>query len=58
MQATGPVSRPGAAGHQLRAGVPLPEVQQQVGQARTDATAIDTGLAGRERRSYADCVEW
>ena len=43
---------PGAAVHQLRAGVPLSEVQQQLGHAR-----IDTKLTNRERRSDADRVE-
>ena len=50
--------RQGAAVHQLRAGVPLSEVQQQLGHARLDTTAIYTRPANRERRGYADRVEW
>jgi site-specific recombinase XerD len=42
----------------LRAGVPLTEVQQQLGHARIDTTTLYTKLANRERRSYADRVEW
>jgi site-specific recombinase XerD len=56
--ATGLDFRHGAAVHQLRAGVPLSEVQQQLGHARIDTTTIYTKLTGRERRSYADRVEW
>jgi len=36
--------RHGAAVHQLRAGVPLPEVQAQLGHARIDTTTIYTKL--------------
>jgi integrase/recombinase XerC len=56
--ATGPDFRHGAAVHQLRAGVPLSEVQQQLGHARIDTTTLYTKLTNRERRSYADRVEW
>jgi integrase len=56
--ATGLDFRHGAAVHQLRAGVPLSEVQQQLGHARIDTTTIYTKLTNRERRSYADRVEW
>jgi site-specific recombinase XerD len=56
--ATGLDFRHGAAVHQLRAGVPLSEVQQQLGHARVDTTALYTRLTSRERRSYADRVEW
>ena len=50
--------RHGAAVCQLRAGVPLTEVQQQLGHARIDTTTIYTKLTNSERRSYADRVEW
>lgn len=52
--------RHGAAVHQLRAGVPLSEAQQQLGHAhaRIDTTTLYTKLTNRERRSYADRVEW
>ncbi|MGH2366898.1 MAG: tyrosine-type recombinase/integrase [Chloroflexota bacterium] len=56
--ATGLDFRHGAAVHQLRAGVPLTEVQQQLGHARIDTTTIYTKLTNPERRSYADRVEW
>ena len=56
--ATGLDFRHGAAVHQLRAGVPLSEVQQQLGHARIDTTTVYTKLTNRERRSYADRVEW
>jgi site-specific recombinase XerD len=56
--ATGLHFRHGAAVHQLRAGVPLTEVQQQLGHARIDTTTIYTKLTSSERRSYADRVEW
>ncbi len=56
--ATGLDFRHGAAVHQLRAGVPLTEVQQQLGHARVDTTTIYTKLTNPERRSYADRVEW
>jgi site-specific recombinase XerD len=48
----------GAAVHQLRAGVPLTEVQLQLGHARIDTTTIYTRLTNAEPRSYADRVEW
>jgi len=50
--------RHGAAVHQLRAGVPLSEVSQQLGHARIDTTTIYTRLTNVERRRYADRVEW
>ena len=56
--ATGLDFRHGAAVHQLRAGVPLTEVQRQLGHARIDTTTIYTKLTSSERRSYADRVEW
>jgi site-specific recombinase XerD len=56
--ATGLHFRHGAAVHQLRAGVPLTEVQRQLGHARIDTTTIYTKLTSSERRSYADRVEW
>jgi integrase len=56
--ATGLHFRHGAAVHQLRAGVPLSEVQQQLGHARIDTTTIYTKLSNPERRAYADRVGW
>ena len=56
--ATGLAFRHRAAVHQLRAGVPFTEVQQQLGPARVDTTTIYTKLTNPERRSYADRVEW
>src|ERR671932_1090041 len=56
--ATGLDFRHGAAVHQLRAGVPLSEVQQQLGHARIDTTTIYTKLTNPERRSYADPGDW
>lgn len=50
--------RHGAAVHQLRAGVPLSEVSQQLGHARIDTTAVYTRLTDAERRRYADRVAW
>lgn len=50
--------RHGAAVHQVRQGVPLSEVQQQLGHARVDSTTIYTRLANPERRRVADRVEW
>jgi site-specific recombinase XerD len=38
--------------------LPLTEVQQQLGHARVDTTAIYTKLTNRERRAFADRVEW
>jgi integrase len=55
--ATGLDFRHGAAGHQLRAGVPLSEVQAQLGHARIDTT-ISTRLTNAERRRDADRVAW
>ena len=56
--ATGLDFRHGAAVHQLRAGVPLSEVQQQLGHARIDTATLYTKLTSSERRSYADRVGW
>lgn len=56
--AHGRAFRHGAAVHQVRSGVPLSEVQQQLGHARLDTTAIYTRLASAERRAMADRVEW
>jgi len=56
--ATGLDFRHGAAVHQLRAGVPLSEVQAQLGHARIDTTTIYTKLTNPERRAYADRVAW
>jgi integrase len=56
--ATGLDFRHGAAVHQLRAGVPLSEVSQQLGHARLATTAIYTRLTNAERRRYADRVAW
>lgn len=50
--------RHGAAVHQLRSGVPLSEVSEQLGHARIDTTLIYTKLANAERRSIADRVSW
>jgi len=50
--------RHGAAVHQVRHGIPLSEVQQQLGHARIDTTSIYTKLANPERRALADRVEW
>lgn len=56
--ATGLDFRHGAAVHQLRAGVPLSEVSQQLGHARIDTTAVYTRLTDAERRRFADRVAW
>jgi integrase len=56
--ATGLDFRHGAAVHQLRCGVPLSEVQAQLGHARIDTTTIYTRLTNAERRRYADRVAW
>jgi integrase len=50
--------RHGAAVHQVRSGVPLSEVQQQLGHARLDTTSIYARLANAERRAIADRVQW
>ena len=50
--------RHGAAVHQVRQGVPLSEVQQQLGHARIDTTSIYAKLANPERRAVADRVQW
>ena len=56
--ATGLDFRHGAAVHQLRSGVPLSEVSQQLGHARVDNTMIYARLTNAERRRYADRVAW
>ena len=43
---------------QIRQGVPLSEVQQQLGHARIDTTTSYTKLAARERLAVHDGVEW
>jgi integrase/recombinase XerD len=50
--------RHGAAVNQVQQGVPLSEVQQQLGHARIDSTTIYTKLANPERRRLADRVAW
>jgi site-specific recombinase XerD len=50
--------RHGVAVHQVRSGVPLSEVQQQLGHARLDTTSIYTKLANAERRAIADRAQW
>lgn len=50
--------RHGAAVHQVRQGIPLSEVQQQLGHARIDTTSIYAKLANPERRAMADRVAW
>jgi integrase len=50
--------RHGAAVDQVRQGVPLSEVQQQLGHARIDSTSVYAKLANHERRAMADRVTW
>ncbi len=50
--------RHGAAVNQVQHGIPLSEVQQQLGHARIDSTTIYTKLANPERRRMADRVTW
>lgn len=50
--------RHGSAVHQIRNGVPLSEVGQQLGHARADSTLIYLRLANPERRAMADRVSW
>src|SRR5919198_5799298 len=50
--------RHGAAVNQVQQGIPLSEVQQQLGHARIDSTTIYTRLANPERRRLADRVDW
>jgi integrase len=50
--------RHGAAVNQVQQGIPLSEVQQQLGHARIDSTTIYTRLANPERRRLADRVIW
>jgi integrase len=56
--ATGRDFRHGAAVNQVRQGVPLSEVQQQLGHARIDTTTIYTKLAARERLAVHAGIEW
>ena len=46
--------RHGAAVNQVQQGIPLSDVQQQLGHARIDSTTIYTKLANPERRRLAD----
>lgn len=46
--------RHGAAVNQVRQGVPLSEVAQQLGHARLDTTAVYARLANPERRAVAE----
>src|SRR6266568_8339148 len=50
--------RHGAAVNQVQQGIPLSEVQQQLGHARIDSTTIYTKLANPEWRRLADRVSW
>jgi integrase/recombinase XerD len=50
--------RHGAAVNQVRQGVPLGEVQQQLGHARIDTTTIYTKLAARDRLAVHASVAW
>jgi cellulose biosynthesis protein BcsQ len=48
----------GTAVNQVRQGVPLSEIQQQLGHARIDTTTICTKVAARERLAAHAGVEW
>lgn len=50
--------RHGCAVNQVRAGLPLSEVAQQLGHARLDSTAVYTRLSNPDRRRFADTVTW
>jgi len=50
--------RHGSAVHQIRQGVPLTEIQQQLGHTSIGSTSIYTRLANPERRAMADRVRW
>jgi hypothetical protein len=50
--------RHGAAVNPVRQGVPVSEVQQQLGHARIDSTSVYAKLANPERRAMADRVTW
>lgn len=50
--------RHGAAVHQLLSGVPLTEVQRQLGHARLDTTTIYTRLSDPERLAMSARVRW
>ena len=56
--ATGRDFRHGAAVNQLRQGVALSEVQQQLGHARIDTTTIYTKLAARDRLEVHAGLAW
>jgi site-specific recombinase XerD len=56
--ATGRDFRHGAAVNQVRQGVPLSEVQQQLGHARIDTTTIYTKLAARDRLAVHAGLAW
>jgi site-specific recombinase XerD len=55
---TGRDVRHGAAVNLVRPGVPLSEVQQQLGHARIDTTMIYTKLAARDRLAVHAGIEW
>jgi site-specific recombinase XerD len=48
----------GVAVNLVRQGVPLREVQQQLGHARIDSTSVYAKLANPERRALADRLDW
>ena len=50
--------RHGAAVNQVQQGIPLSEVQQQLGHARIDSTSVYAKLANPRRRAMADRVVW
>jgi integrase len=50
--------RHGNAVHQLREGVPLTEVQRQLGHSRLESTLVYLRLTDPERREIADRVSW
>ncbi len=50
--------RHGAVVNQVWQGVPLSEVQQQLGHARINSTSVYAKLANPERRAMADRVTW
>jgi integrase len=50
--------RHGSAVHQIREGVPLTEVQRQLGHSRLSSTVVYLRLTDPERRAIADRVDW
>src|SRR5438132_2171410 len=50
--------RHGSAVHQIREGVPLTEVQRQLGHSRLSSTVVYLRLTDPERRAIADRVAW